>query len=160
MDSLSVLRETLHADIAEVIDAGAFRSPVDSDTLADHDRTLWAARCLLWLNNDATAEGLTHIWRDTNTSLAAVAAGEAPPCEANHPSIDDAPWRDLADDSPPPPAPVPLPQGAPGWSFKPPTPPGRPGPDAQLRATAVPAQTPSTAVPAQTPPATPGPEPR
>ena len=128
LDSLSALRETLHADIAKVIDSGAFRSAVDSDTLADHDRTLWAARCLLWLDNDATVEGLTHIWRDTNTSLAAVAAGEAPPCEATHPSIGDTPWRDLADDSPPPPAPVPLPQNPPGRSFKPPSPPDGPAP--------------------------------
>ena len=134
LDSLSVLRETLHGDIAEVIDSGAFRAAVDSDTLTDHDRTLWAARCLLWLDNDATAEGLTHIWRDTNTSLAAVAAGEAPPCEATHPSIGDTPWRDLADDSPPTPATVPLPQSAPGWSFEPPNPPERPGPDTQLLA--------------------------
>ena len=134
LDSLSTQRETLHGDIAEVIDSGAFRSAVDSDTLADHDRTLWAARCLLWLDNDATAEGLTHIWRDTNTSLAAVASGEAPPCEATHPRVGDTPWRDLADDSPPPPEPVPLPQSAPRWSFEPPSPPGRPGPDAQLRA--------------------------
>ena len=134
LDSLLALRETLHRDIAEVIDCGAFRSAVDSDTLADHDRTLWAARCLLWLDNDATAEGLPHIWRDTNTSLAAVAAGEALPCEATHPRVGDTPWRDLADDSPPTPAPVPLPQSAPGWSFEPPSPPERPGPDTQLRA--------------------------
>ena len=134
LDSLSALRETLHRDVAEVIDSGAFRSAVDSDALADHDRTLWAARCLLWLDNDATAAGLSHIWRDTNTSLAAVAAGEAPPCEATHPRVGDTPWRDLADDSPPTPEPVPLPQGAPGWSFEPPSPPSRPGPDAQLRA--------------------------
>ena len=133
LDSLSALRETLRRDIAEVIDSGAFCSAVGSDTLADHDRTLWAARCLLWLDNDATAEGLTQIWRDTSTSLAAVAAGEAPPCEATHPSIGDTPWRDLADDSPPTPAPAPLPQSPPGQSFESLGPSGRPGPDAQLR---------------------------
>ena len=135
LDSLLALRETLRNDVAEAIDADAFRAAVDSDTLADHDRILWAAHCLVWLDNNATAEGLAEIWRDTNTSLAAVAAGEAEPCAPTHPSVGDAPWHDLADTSPPTPTPTPapLPQSPPGRSHEP-TNRGRPRPDAQLRA--------------------------
>lgn len=110
LDALAVRRETLRHDIAAAVDSGAFKPAVDIDTLLDHDRTLWAARCLLWLDNDATAEGLTQQWRDTNTSLAAVAAGEAAPCADTDPRTHQAPWRDLTDAAPPTPTPPPLPQ--------------------------------------------------
>ena len=135
LDALAARRETLRNDIATVINSGAFKPAVDIDTLLDHDRTLWAARCLLWLDNDATAEGLTKQWRDTNTSLAAVAAGEAAPCTDTDPRTHQAPWRDLTDAAPPTPTPLPLPQTGAEWSHEPAPPaPGRQDATAPLRA--------------------------
>ena len=120
LDALSARRETLRNDVATAIDSGAFLSAVDTDTLTDHDRTLWAARCLVWLDNDATAEGLADLWRDTNTSLAAVAAGDAPPCGPAHRNVGDAPWHALAEATPPTPADVPQPAHTPTWTYEPP----------------------------------------
>jgi len=135
LDALNARRETLRHDVATTISDGAFRSAVEIDTLTDHDRTLWAARCLLWLDHDATAGGLADLWRDTNTSLAAVAAGEAPPCGAAHHNVSDAPWRDLAEATPPTPGPLPQHAAAPTWSYAPPRPATAPtDPTHQLRA--------------------------
>ena len=119
LDALETRRETLRTRVRAAIEAGAFNAAVTSEALCAHDRTLWAARCLLWLDSDATAEGLLNIWAQTNSSLAAVAAGDAAPCTANSPDSDkEPPWRTLAAASPATPAPTPLPQGSPGYSYQ------------------------------------------
>ena len=118
LDALETRRETLRTGVRAAIEAGAFNAAVTAEALCAHDRTLWAARCLLWLDSDATAEGLLNIWAQTNSSLAAVAAGDAAPCTAKSASTGEPPWRTLAAASPATPAPAPLPQGSPGYSYQ------------------------------------------
>ena len=118
LDALETRRETLRNGARAAIEAGAFNAAVTAEALCAHDRTLWATRCLLWLDSDATAEGLLNIWAQTNSSLAAVAAGDAAPCTAKSTTTGDPPWRTLAAASPATPAPAPLPQGSPGYSYQ------------------------------------------
>ena len=118
LDALETRRETLRTRVRATIEAGAFNAAVDVEALCAHDRSLWAARCLLWLDSDATADGLLTIWAQTNSSLAAVAAGDAAPCTANSATTREPPWRTLAAASPATPAPAPLPQGSPGYSYQ------------------------------------------
>ena len=117
LDALEARRETLRSDARATLEAGHLKAVVTAEALCEHDRTLWAARCLLWLDSDATAAGLLSIWTETNSSLAAVAAGEASPCAAQGAADTDPPWRTLTALPPSRPAPAPLPQGSPDYCY-------------------------------------------
>ena len=117
LDALEARRETLRSNARDTLEAGHLKAAVTAEALCEHDRALWTARCLLWLDSDATAAGLLSIWTETNSSLAAVAAGEASTCAAQGAADTDPPWRTLAALQPPTPAPAPLSQGSPGCSY-------------------------------------------
>ena len=106
LDELEARREVLRRTAAQALAGTDLPWAVDGDTLEAHDRSLWQARCLLWLDADATARGLADIWSQTNSSLADVAAGAAQPCRDTH-TATEPPWRTLAEASPPAPQPAP-----------------------------------------------------
>ncbi len=58
LDELEARREVLRQAAKDAIDTTELPWAVSGDTLVTHDRALWRARCLLWLDSDATDNGL------------------------------------------------------------------------------------------------------
>ena len=109
LDQLDARREALRRTAADAVDTADLPWAVTGDSIVAHDRALWRARCLLWLDADASVRGLADIWYDTNSSLRNVAVGVAEPCLSRlGDDMGDPPWRTLAEAAPPVPGPAPL----------------------------------------------------